>query len=412
MNNKKTQEKSVDVLLQEFQTVLDHVGYNISANDYDKLEITRPSRRTLLRRTGQSWSELKTISTHIPQNSTHKALLSQNQALQSRLARQQDITASILDTCRIELAKMKIPVVKVPPKEKQTSDQEFHAMVSDIHIGEYTDATWVQGLARYDVETYRKRSDKWLEKIMLFREQDKKSLGLNTFVQFYLGDIVTGESVYKGQAFSIDLNLVQQLFMALEVEAAKLRTLASIFPEVVLYCVLGNHGRLNKAEHPGKTNFDYIFYRMLQQVMIGQKNVHIYVSESPSMVVDRGKFTFLINHGDAAKSYMGTPYYGLERQFNKLHSLYGMIIDYELVGHHHVPSKLGDKIYINGSYPGGSDLSVNRMNVASLPSQKIFYFDDDEGINRESDLHLGDRIVLPLDEEGIYTPHDLRENEA
>ena len=33
MSNKKTQEKSVDVQLQEFQTVLDHVGYNISRQE-------------------------------------------------------------------------------------------------------------------------------------------------------------------------------------------------------------------------------------------------------------------------------------------------------------------------------------------------------------------------------------------
>jgi len=246
----------------------------------------------------------------------------------------------------------------------------------------------VQGLNRYDESVYKERSDRWLNRVVRFREQDKNSLGLNTLVIYYLGDIVTGESIYRGQPFSITLNLVDQVFYALQVEGEKIHTLAEIFPEVYIYCVLGNHGGLNKALHHKKTNFDYIFYRVLAMLFQNTKNVHVYVSESPSMLLERGNFRILLNHGDNARGWMGIPYYGVDRTFRRYANLYNMIIHYEMIAHHHTPAKLGDHVFMNGSYLGGSDLSINRMTLASLPSQKIFYFHPRYGVNRESDLIL------------------------
>lgn len=66
---------------------------------------------------------------------------------------------------------------------------------------------------------------------------------------------------------------------------------------------------------------------------------------------------------------------------------------------------IGGEILVNGSMPGGSDLSVNKMQTAALPSQKIFYFDHKNGIHRETNIRLADRPELVPDENGIYTAY-------
>ena len=51
-------------------------------------------------------------------------------------------------------------------------------------------------------------------------------------------------------------------------------------------------------------------------------------------------------------------------------------------------------------------LSINQMTMATRPSQKIFYFDSEYGINRESNLYLSEPVKLVPDERGIYTAYN------
>ena len=399
------QKASDDVLLAQFKDVLDKVGINISANNYDRIDIPRPARKTLQRRFG-SWAEAKTKAFgDIIVNKTYQALIEQNKALLNRIDKERDITHAFIDNCLAAIARMNIKPASIPKKEIKTENLEMHAMRSDAHVGEYLDPDLVQGLSHYNAATYKKRVQRWTEKVIKFREQDKNSLGLNKLVIHHLGDQVTGEGIYKGQAFYLDLHLTDQLFLSVDIEASSLLALANVFPKVEIYCCIGNHGRPGRygANHQ-KTNFDYLFYRALKQTIESQKNIEIYVSESPSMLVQHGEFIFLLNHGDAAKGWMGIPFYGLERMYRRLPGLYNMVVNYELVGHFHQPASIGDsKVLLNGSLVGGSELSINRMGLTNLPSQKLFYFDKKHGINRETNLHLADPIKLKADENGIFT---------
>ena len=404
-----------DILLSRFKEVLNKVGFEISAASYDALDIVRPSRTTLQKNFNMSWNQLKMLVMDDrvqpadflddkKERELYASLVAQNRRLQNQIKELTDFTSTIITACESRIKLLEPQSIKSPKREKAKENLEFHALVSDLHVGEFIDEKWVQGLNRYDEEVYKKRSDRWLNRVITFREQDKNSLGLNTLVIYYLGDIVTGESIYRGQPFSITLNLVDQLFLALQIESNKLRTLAEVFPEVYVYCVLGNHGGLNRAQHHQKTNFDYIFYKVLMLMFSQIPNVKVFVSESPSMVIERGDFRILLNHGDNARGWMGIPYYGVDRAYRRTANLYNMIIHYEMVAHHHTPAKLGDHIFMNGSYLGGSDLSINKMGLASLPSQKIFYFHKHYGANRESDLILESPTILKASEDGIYTP--------
>jgi len=134
-------------------------------------------------------------------------------------------------------------------------------------------------------------------------------------------------------------------------------------------------------------------------------NIKVYVSESPLMLVQHGQFTFSYSHGDNVKSYMGIPFYGLDRMVKKITSMFNKYIHYFCVGHFHDPASLSDNIFINGTMVGGSNLSINRMNTLSVPSQKMFYFDLEKGVNRETNLYLEDLTELTPDKNNIFTPY-------
>lgn len=399
----KTWEKQETIALLK-RILIEH-GENISGAKYDSLTIDKPNTTTLRRMFG-TWEEAKRQALPDATTINKNYLLKQNQQLMERLEAQRNITQVFIDNCLAEITKKQFKPIKVPSRITTKENLDFHAMRSDAQVGQYLDSAHVQGLSHYSADTYQERVTKWTEKVIKFKRQDQTSLGLNKLVIHHLGDQVEGENIFKGQSFYLDLSLTEQLFFSVEVETNSLLRLAQVFPEIEVFCVIGNHGRPGqKGENHNRTNFDYIFYRCLQTATANQKNIKVYVSESPTMIVQHGSFIFLLNHGDQAKSWNGIPYYGLERMFRKLPDLYNMIIHYELCGHHHQASNLVDRIIMNGCLPGGSEYSINTMGLTSIPSQKIFYFHPSKGINRESNLYLDSAVKLEKDKNGIFTKY-------
>jgi hypothetical protein len=342
----------------------------------------------------------------LPKDPSLELLKRQNSHLLAELEQERDRTSLIVDALECACAKLNIRPVAPAKKVKSKLEQEFHALRSDEQVGMVVDPRTTQNLGKYDFDTYKKYLSRWLEKVLMFKEQDHESLGLNKLVIARLGDHVEGEAIYKGQAFYIDRPVVDQIFGSLELEVGVIQTLAQEFHEIEIMTVSGNHGRIaKKGEHHTRTNWDYFLNRMLKISLQCQPNVKVFVSDDPVMIVEHGKFLFAYKHGSNIKSWMGLPFYGIERDFSRLPHLYGKVINYECIGHHHQPANIKDSMLVNGSFPGPTDLSVNQMTQGTRPSQKIFYFDPNHGINRETNVYLADPVELVGDINGIYTAY-------
>lgn len=332
----------------------------------------------------------------------------QNKKLITNLRQEQIKTDAIVDACKAAILKMDIKPVKVPPRERfKYSEQQMHALRSDEQVGMLVDKARTQNISEYNFKIYVEYLYKWVDKVLKFKELDGKSLGLNKLVLARLGDHVEGETVFPGQSFHIDQPVVDQIFESAKHEVEALQLLAKEFNEIEIYCVCGNHGRVGrKGQSHEKTNWDYIVHKVMKEMLSKQKNIRMFISSGPAMIVKHGEYNFLYKHGDSVLSWMGIPFYGLNRDYLKQQILYNMIIHYQLVGHFHEPANLSDKILVNGSFPGGTEFSVNKLGVANRPCQKLFYFDNEHGINRESNLYLNDQWVLSPDAAGIYTTHE------
>jgi hypothetical protein len=339
-------------------------------------------------------------------DSTYDFLKTQNERLLQQIAREQRKTKLIAEACCASVEKLNIEPVPPGKRFRAPLDLELHALRGDEHVGEKVDASSTQRVGGYNFGVYKLYLSRWLNKILLFKEQDQATLGLNKLVLIKLGDHVTGEAVYPGQSFYIDRPAVDQIFQSAQLEVEATLTLAQSFEEIEVFCVSGNHGRPGRrGQHHKKTNWDYIYHKVYKQMLVNQENVTVHVSDDPVMIVQHGAFTFLYKHGENIKSWAGIPFYGLERDFSRLAQLYNRMIHFEIVGHRHQPANIRDSIIMNGSFVGGSDLSVNVMAMASRPSQKIFYFDEEHGINRETNLYLAPPVELTPDSRGIFTSY-------
>ncbi|NIW53232.1 MAG: hypothetical protein GWN17_13655, partial [Candidatus Korarchaeota archaeon] len=296
-----------------------------------------------------------------------RMLKSQNTQLASQLKKEKAKTLSLIESCKTGISKLNIKPVKAPSKLTGTRNMAMHALRSDEHVGEKVVAEQVQGIAEYDVEVYIRRLHRWLDKVLLFKRQDASSHGLNKLVISRLGDYVTGFHAYKGQPFYVDMPVVDQVMTALEHEVPVLQALCKEFHEVETFAVIGNHGATSsKGNHHHKDNWDYVLYNFIKLAMKEQPNFKMYISESPHMIVRHGNYNFLLTHGDNMRSYLGLPFYALDRTFHRINSLYGMRIHFMCSAHNHTPANIDGKIITNGSFVGGTDLSINKMSLASL----------------------------------------------
>ena len=338
-----------------------------------------------------------------------KVLTDQNQRLKKELDHEKDKTSLLVSALNAAMLKYQIEPVKPPKPEKQKTEraQDFFAMISDAQIGQLVVAEHVQGLSSYNFDVFCKRLNRWTQALVKFREQDKAALGLNRLVIKFLGDMVEGERIYKGQPFYLDLNAFDQVFQGAIRIAEAVRTLATVFPEIECYAICGNHGRPGKrGEHHTKTNFDRFFYAFLSMAFRYQPNIKFYTSDGPIMVARHHEHRIAMIHGSEARSWMGIPYYGLDRVERRLHGLFaGLKINLMLCGDKHDPAILHESVIMNGSFVGGSDFSINTLLLNSVPSQRIFYLDPKWGAHRHTSLWLDAPPKVTEDENRILTPY-------
>ena len=62
-------------------------------------------------------------------------------------------------------------------------------------------------IGAYNLKVYEKYVRRWAEKVIQFKREDERALGLNKLVIPHLGDWLEGENIYAGQAFHICENL-------------------------------------------------------------------------------------------------------------------------------------------------------------------------------------------------------------
>jgi len=342
---------------------------------------------------------------NVPKEFDVSFLLKENDKLRKSLDIESHRSGLLLKKIKEVFSKPEKKHLQSPQSRKSEGIQEVHIQRSDGHTGLEVSPSNTQLLGSYNVEIYIKRLQELQNKLYNFWNEDKNAQGLRKVVVSYLGDMVEGDgNIYPGQSYHCQMSVMEQVKQTAEAESQWIEFLASYMDEVEIFCVDGNHGKVGGkySKSNPNDNWDSLFYYLLKMRIQHLKNVKIFISGSPSMLVQHGDFKFLYIHGDIIRGGSGIPFCGAERLAGKVSDLYNMVIDYVFSAHHHTPAQFG-KVYMNGSMVGGSDLSINKMSVSGRPSQNMMYFHPKHGINRYSEIFLEERQRLEADGNGIFT---------
>lgn len=275
--------------------------------------------------------------------------------------------------------------------------EHANMIFSDWHLGEKITKEESGGLAEYNMAIGRKRLERCVtSQAKIVKIHNDGGVPIDHCNVWLLGDIVTGEKIYKGQHAYIDAYTADQVVTAKNLLGEVLLNMLDIYKTINCYCIVGNHGRMGeKGEGPTWNNFDYLLYNWTADLLMNHPEVKWHIPRSWFTLADPLGWRFCLSHGDDVQMYKRIPWYGLERDVNDMAAMLWDIEqappNYWLYAHFHTAEQAelthGERI-MNGSVVGGSMLSAKGLKRVSRPSQTFFGLSRSTGITWRYSLWL------------------------
>jgi len=282
-------------------------------------------------------------------------------------------------------------IAPVDLKQKATSE-EVVILLSDVHYGEVVSSAAMLDSNAYDTIIARERLNKWYNAIRSILNKlngyNHKKINL-----FMLGDMVNGMIHEELKSGTCEVDQVLELS---EIIANIILELSREF-DIDVCGVVGNHGRMTKKPSFKKkyNNFDYLVYKFVAVRCQNLTNVTFNFPEAGMMIKEVNGYNFLLRHGDCkAQSFMGIPFYGIQRASSKITQtiafLKDIFIHYEVLGHFHttnVLEKVGGSVIMNGTLKGGDEFALESMLTSCEAKQTIFGVHKEHGKTWQFDVH-------------------------
>ncbi|MBW2671811.1 MAG: hypothetical protein JRD89_00165 [Deltaproteobacteria bacterium] len=301
----------------------------------------------------------------------------------------------------------------VPPA-RSTKDPHIAMMdLSDIHVGELVRAEETMGLAAYDWETFLRRKKAYMEGLVRVVEDVREDHPIHIGIIHALGDWATGERNFPLQLAQLDKFLNEQIIEGSAELAEMIQFMATLFPKLYIYAVPGNHS----AGKDLTMTLDLLVYHTIATLLRDQDNIKFVISKSPYLGYelspqyvpieykhDNWCWRYLITHGHMVRRHYGIPYYGLDRLVAKITKTTGVVWDAVFAAHHHEEARTRHW-WVNGSWVGGSKLSVEKMQAAEPACQWFRLWHPHWGISWQLEIYLENpQQKLMPDEDGIFGP--------
>jgi hypothetical protein len=281
-----------------------------------------------------------------------------------------------------------------PVKARKKPNVTALVLFGDAHVGERTDPAQAEGWGRYSYAIAQRRTENYLRCLTQWLTTLRAGYCIEDCAVVLLGDMTSGD-IHEELMRTNEFPPPVQAVAAGRLVAALVSGLAGQFHALTVYGVGGsNHGRLSrKYQFKGGVlnNWDFVVYEHARALLARHANVALHVLSAKKEAVRIANHWFLCGHGDHVKSWMGIPWYGIERDLGResrrrLDRLQEQLrrdtpveglMDYGLGAHWHTPFVGPSFRYIvNGSLSGTNefDHSCGRhaapQQVAALISPK------------------------------------------
>lgn len=273
-----------------------------------------------------------------------------------------NVVDEIVSLCKANIQPLQVEKRSWEVKQNKEHQEEVAVlMISDTHIGfNINDLEAPNKDMIYNIDVLETRIKWVIGKFLDIIEEKRKTRNIKKLVLPFLGDMVEGNWISINASKD---DIVRQIFEGVRIFAQAVQTLSKEFETIEVYCVSGNHGVIQKGQ-PEYVNWDYIFYRFLEETCRNLSNVSWTVATLPYQIFQVFDYRYCLMHGGNIKMFYKTPYYGIETADINLKSIinqFGDRYDILLLGHFHQPAFLPTQsgmVIMNGSLFGYSPFGL------------------------------------------------------
>ena len=302
-------------------------------------------------------------------------------ALRETIGSQREIAEAVKE---IVVAIQPYPRMKIKIQKSGSSIVPV-IVFSDWHIGETISAEETEGFGEYNWLISQERIHAIIGSFLNWVTTMRNSYRITECVVIGAGDYIAGD-IHRELSVTNEFPVPEQTAKAGILFGEVVAVLASAFDVVHVYQVgADNHGRLQprpQFKQKAINNYSYLVNIISEATLRNHKNVSVVTAPGIKYTADIAGWKFLIEHGDTIKSWMGIPYYGIERARAK-EATKRMNTDksfhYQIVGHWHVPAWLSGNIFINGSLSGTNEFDHGCGRHAA-PAQIAFLVHPKHGV--------------------------------
>jgi len=258
----------------------------------------------------------------------------------------------------------------------------FNLHLGDWHAGAVQEASEVENFGEFSPDILHDRIlDKLLPKILQHIQMYKSVHNIDECVVICTGDFISGDihdELTRTNAFPI----TEQVIFAANLLASLIGSMAPYFPKIRLEFVsLDNHGRLTKKyqfKEGGKNSANYLVGYIAKLVLANHKNVECNIYPMAEKIIEVKGRRYLTFHGHGIKSWMGIPFYGINRQVAReakarMNMMESYHFNLAVMGHFHTSSYLPEHMLEMCGSVSGTDAFDHSAGRHAEPAQTSWF---------------------------------------
>jgi hypothetical protein len=191
---------------------------------------------------------------------------------------------------------------------KSSLEEEVIAIstLSDVHIEEPIEKSFVNNLNEYNLKIAEDRITRYFKRLLYMVNQSRKAgYKLNNLVLALLGDFINGYIHEELEEINV-LTPVQATMLVQELLIKGIEFLSENgkFEKILIPCVPGNHGRTTARKRftsGYRNSYEWLMYnniRSMFNITPGYENVEFIISESEFIYLDLFGYINKFSHGD------------------------------------------------------------------------------------------------------------------
>lgn len=298
-----------------------------------------------------------------------------NQLLYRKLEKAKIKTADMIDAvfaAAYQAVSQTGPLIPISPARQSGGKPEMAL----LHL---TDWQYGKKTSSYSMKVCERRVEQAIAKTEELANIQRADHPVNECHLALGGDMVEGESVFKGQVWEIEGTLFEQWNGVANLIARSVSRLCEVFSKVVVWEESGNHGRVGmKGDFSPDTNFDRMAYK-LAKAKVRSKNLTWHEQDGWHKMITVGNYQAMLAHGDEIRGVNAIRSTAEKWASGKIVEPFSDVY----LGHFHTPMTLtmanSNRVFVTGTTESDSEYAAKNLAATNTPTQRLHFIDPRRG---------------------------------